>query len=104
MNPTDFEKWCATGPELERKIYNLFSATNNGWYPAWSDFKARTDEILQIAIQAAVQAEREACAAICDEAENEAEDDGLVGNAANVCAERIRARGTPKGAAEADCG
>ena len=47
------------------------------------------DEIL-VLVNAAIAAEREACAALCDKI---SDDDGFEGGYANYCAHAIRARG-----------
>ena len=57
-------------------------------------FKAVNDcdeEILTL-VNAAIAAEREACAALCDKI---SDDDGFEGGYANYCAHAIRARGAP---------
>jgi len=49
------------------------------------------EEVLKL-VNAAIEAEREACAALCDKI---ADDDGFEGGYANHCALSIRERGAP---------
>ena len=48
------------------------------------------DEEILVLVNAAIAAEREACAALCDKI---SDDDGFEGGYANYCAHAIRARG-----------
>lgn len=50
------------------------------------------DKPVCVAIRAAVEEEREACAALCDKISDE---DGFEGGYANYCAHAIRERGAP---------
>ena len=49
------------------------------------------EEVLKL-VNAAIEAEREACAALCDKISDE---DGFEGGYANYCAHAIRERGAP---------
>ena len=70
----DFNKWWNSDGIAEENSYREGSPV----FWAWEGW------------QAAMKAEREACAALCDKI---SDDDGFEGGYANYCAHAIRARG-----------